>query len=200
MNSVAKSTTNDPINQLHEAEPRWFAVYTKYKREKMIDKRLRERGIDVYLPLQKVTRHYTRKVKHLELPLISCHIFTRITRKEYVPVLQDPDVLKFVRIAKDLIAIPEREMDIMRRIVGEEVEAVAEPASFQLGQEVEVIGGRLTGLRGLLVDRHNEKTFILEVPSLGYEFRMEVDPALLQPTGRRYRSGSQGKEGWFEKY
>ena len=200
MTTAAKSKTKDSINQLHETEPRWFAVYTKFKLEKMINKRLREQVIDVYLPLQKVARHYTRKVKHLELPLISCHIFTRISRKEYVPVLQDPDVVKFVRIAKDLIAIPEREMAIMRRIVGEEIEAVAEPTSFQLGQEVEVIGGRLTGLRGLLVDRHNEKTYIVEVPSLGYEFRMEIDPALLQPTGRRYRTGGQGQDGWFEKY
>ena len=87
-------------NHLHETEPRWFAVYTRYKREKLVAQQLRDKGIEVYLPLQHFTRRYTRKIKKVEMPLISCYVFARITKKEYVPVLETPDVVQFVRFAK----------------------------------------------------------------------------------------------------
>ena len=108
-------------DHLHEQEPRWFAVYTRYKREKLVAKRLREKGIEVYLPLQHFTRKYTRKVKEVSLPLISCYVFTRIVKKEYVPVLETPDVVQFVRIAKNLISIPPHEIQILQRVVGEQI-------------------------------------------------------------------------------
>ena len=95
---------NETINQLCDTEPRWFAVYTRYKREKLVLKELQRRGINAYLPLQTVTRYYTRKVKTVHLPLISCYIFVQITRPEYVPVLEVPDVLNFVRFRKDLLS------------------------------------------------------------------------------------------------
>jgi len=172
-------------NQLDQHEARWFAVYTKYKREKQVFKRLQERGIEAYLPLQAFTRRYTRKVKHVELPLISCYIFTKITKPEYVPVLETPDVVNFVRIAKDLIAIPEVEMELMKRVVGEGQEISVNPNSYEPGDEVEVIGGSLTGLRGKLVEKQDEKNFVIELENLGYEMRMFVNPAWLRRTGKR---------------
>jgi transcription antitermination factor NusG len=179
------TTAYSPVNQLDERESRWFAVYTRYKREKMVDRRLSEKGIQTYLPLLRVTRYYTRKVKHFDLPLISCYVFAKITKKEYVPVLEDPDVVQFVRIAQNLISIPEREIDIMRRVVGEGVEVEVAPSDFFPGAEVEIVGGRLTGLRGFFVEKYNDKKFIVELESLGYSLRMEVAPSLLHPTGRR---------------
>ncbi len=168
-----------PINQLDDREPRWFAVYTRYKREKMVNKRLREKGIETYLPLQQVTRHYTRKVKHLELPLLSCYLFTKITNKSYVPVLEDPDVVKFVRIARDLIAIPEEQIDILRRIVGEGEEVAVETGDYRIGDAVEVIGGRLTGLRGRLIDKEGQKFFVVDLEFIDTRLRMKIDPKYL---------------------
>lgn len=182
--SAKKKETPEHRNDLDEREPRWFAVYTRFKREKMVQKRLRNRGIEIYLPLQPVTRRYVRKVKHLELPLISCYVFTRITKREYVSVLEDPDVLRFIRIAKDLIAIPEREMDILRRIVGENIEAVAEPTGYQVGDAVEIVAGQLTGLQGTLVDKDGQKHFLVELSSIGQTLRMQIDPKYLRVTQR----------------
>ena len=61
-------------NHLDTSEARWFAVYARYKREKVVAQRLQEKGIECYLPLQRLTRYYTRKVKQVELPLISGYL------------------------------------------------------------------------------------------------------------------------------
>ncbi len=170
-------------NQLDEQEARWFAVYTKFKREKQVLRQLKERGIEAYLPLQSYTRRYTRKIKQVEIPLISCYIFTKITKQNYVPVLETPDVVNFVKFAKNLIAIPNQEMDILRRVVGEQVEIDVQPGTYQVGDEVEIIGGNLTGLKGYLLHTESEKNFIIELENLGYSLRMSVNPAMLRKRG-----------------
>lgn len=169
----------DYENHLDEKEARWFAVYTRYKREKLVAGRLAQKGIQVYLPLQQFTRRYVRKVKQVELPLISCYLFTRITKAEYVPVLETPDVVKFVRFSKNLIAIPDREIQIIQRVVGEAVEVEVTPAQYTPGDTVEIIGGQLTGLRGTLLRKDSDKNFLIELDTLGYQLRMWVDPELL---------------------
>ncbi|MCB0551043.1 MAG: UpxY family transcription antiterminator [Phaeodactylibacter sp.] len=187
-------------NHLDGTESRWFAVYARYKREKMVAQRLRQKGIECYLPLQRLTRHYTRKVKHVELPLISGYLFTKITRQEYVPVLETQDVVQFVRFSRNLISIPEREIDIIRRVVGENIEIEVEASSFRPGDAVEIIGGQLTGLKGILMERRSDKNFVIELDSLGYSLLLQVDPALL----RRIRPGAtppqEGRKGAFERY
>ena len=53
--------------QLDEHEARWFAIYSRYKREKLIRKRLVQKGVTTYLPVQQFVRHYTGKVKVVDL-------------------------------------------------------------------------------------------------------------------------------------
>lgn len=199
---MAKQKEQEYEDHLHPREARWFAVYTRYKREKVVAERLREKGVECYLPLQRLTRRYTRKVKQVELPLISCYTFAKITRKEYVSVLETPDVVQFVRFRRNLIAIPEAEINIMRRVVGEGIELLAEPGLFHRGDEVEIIAGQLTGLRGMLLEQRSDKNFVIELDNLGYSLHMQVDPALLRrirPASARQAGGRQGV-GEFRKY
>ena len=182
------------INQLHESEARWFAVYTRYKREKMARKRLSELGLEIYLPLQEVTRYYTRKIVHTELPLISCYLFAKIVKREYVPILEDPDVLFLVKQRSDLLAIPEREINILKAVTGagfpvevEKIEAL--PA---VGDEVEIIQGRLYGTKGYLVETHNQKTVVIELDTLGMCLQLQVPLDHIRKTGQRREKIAKG--------
>lgn len=167
-------------NHLDQQDAKWFAVYTKYKREKLVVKTLQEKGIHAYVPIQKVTRHYTRKINRVELPLINCYIFTKITKPEYVPVLETQDVIQFVKFSKNLIAIPEREIDLMKRITGENIALeVDQNTNYQVGDEVEIIAGNLTGLRGKLL-RTGKKNFLVNLQNIGFSLRMEINPKFLQ--------------------
>lgn len=168
------------INQLDELNPRWFAVYTMAKREKIVARHLRQKGIECYLPLQQLTRYYTRKVKHVELPLIRGYVFVHITKDQYVPVLETPDVVNFVKFNKNLIAIPEREIDIIRRVVGDKMEAFAEPLNLSAGDEVEIIGGQLTGIQGRMVQRENKNEVLLELTTIGLALRVTVKEEYLR--------------------
>ncbi len=176
---MAQAAENHEIH-LDSKEARWFAVYTKYKREKLVRQMLERKGIEVYLPINKVTRRWTRKVKKVELPLISCYVFVKILKSEYIKVLETENVLSFVRFSKNLLSIPEKEIELMKRITGE-IEGVEVTTSMlNIGDDVEIIAGNLTGLKGKLIKTEGNKKFVVELISIGYSLQMEIDPKLLR--------------------
>lgn len=174
----------EPENHLDAVEPRWFAINTRYKCEKMAFRQLVRKGVPVYLPLQKHTRRYTRKIRVVELPLISCYLFVKITKADYVKVLETENVVGFVRFSQNLISIPEDEINLMRRILGEGWEVQAEKTTFVKGDEVEIAVGNLLGMKGVLVDVSEQKPQVLvELERMGYTLRISVDKSILVKTG-----------------
>ncbi len=167
-------------NHLDPVEPRWFAVYTRSKSEKVVKQLLDAKGIECYLPLLEVTRRYTRKIKVLQLPLISCYVFVRIVKDQYIPVLETENVVKFIRFARNLIAIPDEEIDIMRRVVGEVRDVEAQAGLIQEGDLVEIIGGKLTGIKGRLVEKKGKKQMVISLETIGYSLTMTIDAAMIR--------------------
>jgi len=169
------------INNLSSTEYRWFAVYTKYKAEKYVLEKLTAKDVHAYVPLISETKRYTRKVKTYSKPLINCYVFVRILKEEYVKVLETEYVMRFLKISNDLIAIPDDEINLMKRIVGETNDFEINH-EYALGQEVEIISGNLTGIKGLLIKKESKHNFLIELETIGIQMRMTIDPALLKPT------------------
>lgn len=169
-----------PLTHLHANEKRWFAIYTKYKCEKYVVDLLSKKGITTYLPLLSVTKRYTRKIKTIQKPLINCYAFVYINKQDYVKVLETQYVHRFVKIRKNLISIPEEEINILRRVVGEIEYLEAQQDTFQIGQEVEIIAGNLTGLHGILINQQGKNNFVVKLNSIGYQLSMNVDVHLLK--------------------
>ena len=174
-------------NHLDDREAKWFAVYTRYKREKLAYRLLEEQDICTYLPIQKVRRRWTRKVRVVELPLISCYIFVKITKAEYVKVLSTEYIVSFVKFSKNLISIPEDEIQVMKRVLGEDIEVDVEKTSFRKGDEVEIIAGNLIGLKGKLVQLHGNQKVLIELENLGYTLQLSIDKQLLRKTSLAFQ-------------
>lgn len=170
------------VNQLSKSEKRWFAVYTKYKCEKYVALQLDKKNIEAYVPLMVRTRRYNRKIKQYEVPLINCYVFAFITKSQYVQTLETEYVMKFLKHGKDLFAIPQVEIDILKRITGQIKEATClENVIFETGIDVEVISGSLAGLKGKIIGKAAKRSFVVELLNIGYQFRIEIDHELLKP-------------------
>jgi transcription antitermination factor NusG len=175
----------DHINHLEETTSKWFAIFTKYKCEKYVVENLQLKGIDAYVPLLSVTRKYTRKTKHLKIPLINSYAFVYITKRDYVRVLETQYVMGFLKQRKNLISIPAREIELLKRIVGELENVESVPLSFEPGAPVEIIGGNLTGLQGKLIKKQGKNTFVVALETIGYQLEMVIDKNLLSPLRKR---------------
>lgn len=169
-----------PVNDLDEKQKRWFAVYTKYKSEKYVIKHLLKKGVTAYTPLIKTTKRYVRKVKTYEVPLLNCYVFVCIDKSQYIKVLETEYVLNFVKIRKNLVAIPEAEIDLLKRIVGEFQNITVATEDYKIGDSVEIISGNLTGLKGHLVEINGKHDLLINLDKSGFQLLINIDPKLVR--------------------
>lgn len=174
------NTISNPENHLHQTEARWFAVYTRYKREKVVYDELTRKGIEVFLPLQKILRQYGRKKRWVELPLFNCYVFVKITKANYVPVLSTEGVTKFIRFSQNLISIPPSEIQMIQRIIGSDHLIEVEEGVFVSGDEVEIIAGNLAGMKGELIELQGKNKVLIELSHLGYTLNIELPSSYLR--------------------
>lgn len=176
----SSSLTPHHSNDLHDSEPRWFAIHTRSKCEKLVRKMLEKKGIEAYVPIQKFIRSYLRKIRTVEKPVITCYVFVKITKPDYVPVLETENVAGFVRLGKDLRAISEHEIDLLRRITMEkDLDIETMQGRLTEGDLVEIGIGNLTGMRGRIVERAGKRRFSVELESIGYTLLISLDASVL---------------------
>lgn len=169
------------LSQIHDTAARWFAIRTRAKSEKAVQRRLTQKGITAYVPLQEFVRRYERKTRKVLLPLIAGYVFVHLVKSQYLSVLETENVAGFVKNGPDLLAIPDEEIDLLRRVAlekGLEVEAIA--GRFSEGDWVEIAVGTLAGLRGRLVKVEDKRRVQLELAQLGYSLLIHVESAVLR--------------------
>jgi len=178
-NSLTLNNILIPENHLHPTVKKWFAIYTNYKREKLVVKNLSDRGIKAYLPLQQIVRQYQRKRKVVELPLFNCYVFVNIDLSEYTKVFQTEHVLSFIKFNKSIISIPDREIDLLKRLLGEDIPVTIQDQSFEEGEIVEIATSSLSGIKGRLIGKRGKREMIVELEQIGYNLRISVPPEVL---------------------
>ncbi len=161
-------------------EPKWYAIYTMYKSEKLVSTHLRRKNIEVYVPLITKTKRYKKRIKTYQIPLINCYVFVKVTKQEQVQVLETENVLKFIKQGKDLNSIPQHEIDILKKIEGIDLEVTAKPSEMKVGDIVEISKGTLVGLQGRLIKQTGKKQFVVELESIGIELQINIDTGILR--------------------
>jgi transcription antitermination factor NusG len=144
---------------------------------------LTKKGIQAWVPLQKLLRRYTRSTRWVEKPLINGYVFVRIIQPQYVPVLETENVAGFVRFSRNLIAIPDAEIDILRKITLEsDLEVDVIEGNLSEGDPVEIRAGSLAGLKGRVLESAGKRKLLVELEHLGYSLLITIDVAFLEKT------------------
>jgi len=141
-------------------------------------------GIETYVPIQKKTRQYASRVKNSEVALIPSHIFVRINRAEYLQILRHTQIFQFLNFSGILMSIPDNEMQMMRRVVGEVEDVIIHDLAYSIGDEVQIIGGELTGLKGKLIGegKHN---VLIELSTIGMGLQINIDSKYLMQSSKK---------------
>ena len=118
----------------------------------------------------------------------------KIFHSEYFSVISTQDVVNFVKFSQELLAIPEREINILKAITGQNIEIEATRLIPEVGDDIEICFGSLYGLRGTLVDQHNDKNVVIELEQMGFSMRMHVDPQYLKIINKSKPEDKSGKK------
>nr|WP_319570145.1 UpxY family transcription antiterminator [uncultured Draconibacterium sp.] len=154
---------------------RWYALYVKYKMEKVASKELQQRGIEAYLPLKHVKRQWSDRVKVLEEPLIWGYIFVRVSHKEYYDALMASGVLRYVCFEGKAEPIPDLQIQNLKKFVDFANESIVITSGhIAKGQGVKVSSGALKGTIGEVLELRGSKRLLIRFGNLGCCVHVEL--------------------------
>jgi transcription antitermination factor NusG len=166
MNGVAEIMEGcQPAIDAGMAEPpRWYAVRTRSRHEKLVAKQLENQGIESFLPIVTETRNWSDRRKQVETPLFSGYTFLRMiaSSEDRVRVLRTQGVVSFVGVHGTGIPIPDHQIENIRTLVASRVPYEERPF-LQIGQRVRVRGGALDGVQGVLVAENGDRSLVISV-------------------------------------
>ena len=159
-----------------ELPGKWFLLHTRSRQEKAVSETLSAKSIIHFLALVEVTRDYGGRKTAVQLPLFPGYLFLKGTNDE----LYEADRTK--RIA-NVISVADQEKIVweLRNLSIALTHTVPlDPYPYlRMGVKVEVRGGPLMGLQGVIESRLKRDRLILQVDVLGQATSLEIDGALL---------------------
>lgn len=160
----------------------WFAVHTRPRYEKKVERQLRERGITSFLPVVRERHRWSDRLKTIDAPMFPCYLFVWISPagNARTSVLGVPGVAGFVGVRRAALPIPSSEVEALQRLVANGLDC--QPHAFvTAGQRVRILGGCLDGVEGRVVRYDGGDRLVIAVSGIeravavcvqGYDFEL----------------------------
>ena len=161
-------------------EPRWFAAYTFGNHEKRVAEALGGKGVEHFLPLYESVRRWSDRKVRLQRPLFPGYVFVRIAIQERLRVQRVQGVVRLVGFNGQLTALPDDEIDILRRALTTQISAAPHPF-LAAGTRVRIVRGPLAGLSGVTVRRKGSMRVVLSIELIQRSVIVDLDTADLEP-------------------
>jgi transcription antitermination factor NusG len=147
--------------------PAWYPLQTRYQCEKKVDKALRDEGFESFAPMQLEQRRWSDRTKRVESPLFPGYTFVRMEAesRSLIKVLRLPGLVRFVTSGRELVAVPNEEIEIVRALV--QSNTSYEPGPFPaVGEKVRIHGGCLEGVEGVLTAQTGRGEIVVSVGAI----------------------------------
>jgi transcriptional antiterminator NusG len=164
-----QQTIRDPLftGSPSALEPQWYPLQTRYQCEKKVDAALRDEGFESFSPMQLEARRWSDRTKLVEAPLFPGYTFVRMEAepKSLVKVLRLPGMVRFVTRGRELIAVPNQEIEAVRALL--QSNTSYEPGPFPVvGERVRIHGGCLEGVEGVLIGQTGRGEIVISVGAI----------------------------------
>ncbi|MDR1332455.1 MAG: UpxY family transcription antiterminator [Tannerella sp.] len=139
----------------------WYVLYTSPRTEKRVQARLEEQGMENYLPLHRVPRVWSDRIKMVDTPLFSSYIFVRCREGLLRPLLLISGVARIVYYNGTPAIIRQKDIDAIRIFLRK-----ASERPLCVGEEAEILCGSMKHVSGR-VQKVKKKYLLLYIEQLG---------------------------------
>ncbi len=161
-------------------ESHWYAIYVRSRFERTVGRLLAEKSYEQFVPMYRCRRRWSDRVKEVELPLFPNYAFCRMTDTARGRIVTTPGVIRIVGAGNQPLPVDESEIAALQQIMASGVRT--EPWPFlQVGRPVQIDGGPLCGMRGVLCRIRNADRLIVSVTLLRRSVAVELDRAMVSP-------------------
>ncbi len=164
--------------------PRWYAVHTRSRHEKQVERLLAEKRVESFLPLRREMHRWKDRYKQVELPLFSGYVFVRMVPEAdaRLHVLRTVGVVRIVGFAQQDAAIPAEQIETLRRLMASDA-PLHRHRYLRVGQRVKVISGTLSGVEGTLVRVRKSDRLVISITQIRQSVAVELSGYDVVPLG-----------------
>ncbi len=161
-------------------ELRWYAAYTCANHEKRVREQLEQRSVESFLPVYETVRRWKDRRMRLQLPLFPGYVFVRMVIVDRLRVLQVPGVVRLVGFNGQLAALPDEEIEALKKGLAGGVHAQPHPF-LTAGRRVRVKRGPFEGSQGILLRRKGKLRLVLSIELIVRSVVIDIDIADVEP-------------------
>jgi transcription antitermination factor NusG len=157
----------------------WYAIAVKPQAERSVEAVLAQKSYETFFPVIQRERRWSDRIKRTEVPLFPGYVFCRFDGERRLPVMTTPGVREIVGFGRRAAPVDDAELEALRLVIasGGRVESCE---YLTRGDQVEVTGGPMQGLRGLLLEVKGGCRVVLSVELLQRSVSVEMDRARIQ--------------------
>jgi transcription antitermination factor NusG len=146
---IAVPNTSATLTEIPPVVLPWFGIHVRSKCEAQVDRHLRLRDLESFLPLRRVRHRWSDRTKVVDEPLFPGYLFCRIDLTEHLRVLSVPGVVDIVSIGKSPAPIDGAEIQSIQALVASAICLTPSPC-VSVGQRVRIERGPLMGVEGII--------------------------------------------------
>lgn len=141
----------------------WFAIQTWPRYEKKVAVELKQKSLEVFLPLVSAEHQWSDRHRVVQLPLFPTYLFVQTSgeTESRIPVLRTSGVIGFVGVRTGT-PVPESEIESVRVLLNRGVSFQNHPF-LSVGQRVRIRGSSLDGVEGILVSKNDDFSLIVSI-------------------------------------
>ncbi|WP_396126768.1 transcription termination/antitermination protein NusG [Acidicapsa ligni] len=159
--------------------PRWYAVTTQSRHEKVVTEHLKSRSIEAFLPVITTPSRWKDRRVLIDRPIFPGYVFTHIGLHERQNVFSIPGVVRMLSFNGKPAEIDDAEIEAVRICLtaGNKLE----PHPFlKTGEHVRVKSGSLMGLEGVVTRHKNQCRIVVSITLIHQSLAVEIDAHLLE--------------------
>jgi transcriptional antiterminator RfaH len=152
----------------------WFALQTRPRNEKQVERLLTHKGYECYLPLYRQKRQWSDRVIEVELPLFPMYVFCRFVSSAIGKAISTPGVIRIVGFCGQPAEVEVEEIETLQ-LLGQS-SLLREPwAYIPEGTLVQVETGPLAGAQGIFCSGEDRRRLVISVTLLQRSVAVELD-------------------------
>ena len=165
-----------------QEELRWYALHTRARHEKAVERRLRDQGMETFVPITMEVHRWSDRKKKVEVPLFSCYVFLRcaLSAEDRTRVYQVESVHGFVGVRGASLPIPDEQIESIQKVLTQSAPWRSYPF-LKAGQRVRVRGGAMDGVEGVFLSENGDHSLIISVEAIQRSMAVRIDGYDVEP-------------------
>jgi transcription antitermination factor NusG len=161
---------------------RWYALHTRARHEKVIERRLRDQGMGTLVPTTTEVHRWSDRQKKVEVPLFSCYVFIRcaLSAEDRMRVYRLENVHGFVGTRGSSLPIPDEQIESIQKILAQSAPWRSYPF-LKVGQRVRIRGGAMDGVEGIFLSENGDHSLVVSVNAIQRSMAVRINGYDVEP-------------------